>query len=214
MNRHPKAAARAGAGAAAVPLAKNTVQGRIIAIAASTGGPHAIHNILSQLPADLPVPIVITQHIADGFTQGMVDWLDAVTPLRVRVAAHGDVLTAGNVYINPAEHAMRITEQRQILIGDRDLSKTYHPSCDTMLNSVAQAYREHAIGLIMSGMGDDGVLGMQAIRATQGVTLAQDAKSSVVFGMNSVAISRGYIDQVLALASIPDELRRLVGSSK
>jgi len=210
MRGHP----RTSAGAASPAMPKGSSVGRIIAIAASTGGPHAIHNILSQLPAQFPVPIVITQHIADGFTQGMVDWLNAVSPLKVRVAAHGDILAAGNVYVNPAEHSMRITEQGMVIIGDRDARKRYHPSCDTLLASVAAAYREHAIGLIMSGMGDDGVIGMQAIRSAQGTTLAQDAKSSVIFGMNSVAITRGYIDKIVPLASIPAELLQLVGSSR
>ena len=189
-----------------------TTQARIVAIAASTGGPHAIHTILSQLPATFPVPIVIAQHIADGFTQGMVDWLNAATPLNVKTANHGDILAAGSVYVNPAEHSMRVTERGTIIMGDRDMSKIYHPSCDILLCSVASAFREHALGLIMSGMGDDGVLGMQAIRIARGVTLAQDAKSSVVFGMNSVAITRGYIDKVVALSSIPDELLRRVSS--
>jgi two-component system chemotaxis response regulator CheB len=210
MKRQPGSSA----GTAGKPAPKGTAQGRIIAIAASTGGPHAIHNILSQMPAGFPVPILITQHIADGFTQGMVDWLNAVTPLKVRVAAHGDVIAAGNVYVNPAEHSMRVTAQGMIMIGDRDPHKTYHPSCDTMLSSVASAYREQAIGLIMSGMGDDGVIGMQAIRIARGTTLAQDAKSSVVFGMNSVAITRGYVDKVIPLTSIPAELLQLVGCSR
>ena len=202
------------AGSAPAPLPKESAQARIVAIAASTGGPHAIHNILSQLSASFPVPMVITQHIADGFTQGMVDWLNAVTPLTVKVATHGDILTAGHVYVNPAEHSMRVTEQGVIILGDRDVRKTYNPSCDILLSSVAHAFREHTIGLIMSGMGDDGVIGMQDIRAARGTTLAQDAKSSVVFGMNSVAISRGYIDRVVPLAGIPAELQRLVGSHR
>lgn len=211
MKRQPKTSADA----VTLPTPKGmTNKGRIVAIAASTGGPHAIHNILSQLSASFPVPIVITQHIADGFTKGMVDWLNAVTQLKVRVATHGDMLAAGNVYVNPAEHSMRVTEQGMIIIGDRDLRETYHPSCDAMLSSVAAAFREQAIGLIMSGMGDDGVIGMQAIRIARGTTLAQDAKSSVVFGMNSVAIARGYVDMVIPLASIPAELLRLVGNSR
>ncbi len=208
MKRQSKAAA------APVPVPKGAAHWRIVAIAASTGGPHAIHNILSQLPAHFPVPIVVTQHIADGFTQGMVDWLNAVTPLKVQVASHGDILAAGTVYVNPAEHSMRVTEQGMILLGEPDRGQPYHPSCDTMLSSVAAAFRDQAIGLIMSGMGDDGVVGMQAIRIARGTTLAQDAKSSVVFGMNSVAITRGCIDKVVPLAGIPAEFLQLVGSNR
>lgn len=189
-----------------VALQKTTAKGAVIAIAASTGGPQAIHTILSQLPDNFPIPIVITQHIAEGFTQGMVDWLNTVTSLKVKVAASGDSLAPCCVYVNPAEHTMRITEQGLIVLGERDSRQVYHPSCNTMLTSVATSYRKGAIGLIMSGMGDDGVAGMQAIKAAGGVTLAQDSKSSVVFGMNRIAIERGCIQRVVPLANIPAEL--------
>ncbi|MFA7403218.1 MAG: chemotaxis-specific protein-glutamate methyltransferase CheB [Pelobacteraceae bacterium] len=183
----------------------------IIAIAASTGGPQAINFILSHLPASFPFPIVITQHIAEGFTQGMADWLNNGTPLTVVMASNGSRLTPGFVYINPAEHSMRVNEQGGIILGDRDVSQIYNPSCNTLLSSVAAAYRKSAIGLIMSGMGDDGVSGMHAIKVAGGATLAQDAESSVVFGMNRVAVERGYIHKVIPLAKIPAELVQRAG---
>lgn len=182
---------------------------KVVVIAASTGGPQAIYGILSRLPAGFPAPIVISQHIAEGFTRGMADWLNGATPLTVAVAGQGDLLRAGRVYVNPAEHAMRITMQGTVLLGDSDPRLLYHPSCNTLLESVSAAYRERAIGVILSGMGDDGVLGMQAIRRRGGVTLAQDAMSSVIFGMNRVAAERGCIDRVLPLADIPSELLTL-----
>ena len=206
MRRQPVMANGSG-----VAIQQGFSKGGIVAIAASTGGPQAIHYILSHLPAQYPVPIVITQHIAEGFTQGMVDWLNTVSPLKVRVAVNGDVLTAGNVYINPAEHSMRVTEQGMIILSERDARQVYHPSCNTLLASVAAAYRERAIGLIMSGMGEDGVTGMEAILKAGGATFAQDAKSSVVFGMNRVAIERGYIYKVLPLVGIPVELMQRAG---
>ena len=183
----------------------------VVAIAASTGGPQAINTILSHLPAAFPFPIVITQHIAEGFTQGMADWLNNGTPLTVVVAVHGARLTPGHVYINPAEHTMRVSEQGIISLGDRDTSQIYNPSCNTLLSSVATAYRKGVIGLIMSGMGDDGVTGMQAIKLAGGAALAQDAESSVVFGMNRLAIERGFIHKVVPLAKIPAELMQRAG---
>ncbi len=190
-----------------VSPAKNLVPNKlIVAIAASTGGPQAIHAILSHLPADFPCPIVITQHIAEGFTQGMVDWLNSGTDLKVVMAGNGTRLQPGYVYVNPAEHSMRVTELGLITLGDPDTSQHYRPSCNTLLMSVAKAYRSGAIGLIMSGMGDDGVAGMQAILAAGGATIAQDAKSSVVYGMNRLAVDRGYVQKVVALAALPDEL--------
>jgi len=185
----------------------------IVAIAASTGGPQAIHSILSHLPARFPVPIVITQHIAFGFTQGIVDWLNSGTPLTVEVAGNGNIVSAGHVYVNPAEHSMRITQQGMIILGDKDAGQIYNPSCNTLLSSVATAYREHAIGLILSGMGDDGVTGMQAIRKAGGATIAQDEKSSVVFGMNRMAVERGCIDMTSSLVEIPSILMQRVNCS-
>lgn len=184
----------------------------IVAMAASTGGPQAIHFILSHLPADFPFPIVITQHIAEGFTQGMVDWLNNGTPLTVVMAGNGARLDPGHVYVNPAEYSMSISGQETIILGDRDVGQIYHPSCNTLLSSVATAYRKGAIGLIMSGMGDDGVSGMHAIKIAGGSTLAQDAESSVVFGMNRVAVERGYIHKVVPLVKIPAELMQRAGS--
>jgi two-component system chemotaxis response regulator CheB len=192
----------------------HTTTGRIVVIAASTGGPHAIHSILSRLPGTFPVPIVITQHIAEGFTRGMADWLDSGTSLTVSVACNDDRLVAGRVYINPAEHSMTITGQGTIALGNRDPRQIYNPSCNTLLSSVATTYREHGIGLILTGMGNDGVIGIQAMKQAGGVTLAQDEKSSVVFGMNQCAIELGCIDKVLALNEIPAELLLLAGGSQ
>lgn len=199
------------AGASRVTPPDGSSKGGIVAIAASTGGPQAINTILSRLPSHFPVPIVITQHIAEGFTQGMVDWLDAGTPLTVRVAGDGDRLAAGHVYVNPAEHSMVITAQGMVILGVGAAGAVYHPSCNTLLTSIASAYRKGAVGLIMSGMGDDGVSGMEAIRKAGGTTLAQDAASSVIFGMNRLAVERGCIDRVLPLADIPAELIQRAG---
>lgn len=185
----------------------------IVAIAASTGGPQAIQYILSHLPATFPAPIVITQHIAEGFTRGMVEWLNGSTPLTVVVAGNGDRLAPGRVYVNPAEHFMRITGQGMIILGDRDAGLPYHPSCDTLLGSVAAAYGERAVGLILSGMGEDGVAGMRSIGKAGGVTMAQDAGSSLLYGMNRMAVELGLVDRVLPLSDIPAELLAQVGGS-
>ncbi len=185
-------------------------ESRIVAVAASTGGPQAIYKILSQLPASFPLPIVITQHIAEGFTQGMVDWLAGGTPLAVSVALHGERPAPGHVYLNPAEQALQLTGPT-ITLGPQDRRDIYHPSCDTMLNSVATSFGRQAIGLILSGMGSDGVAGMRAIKNAGGATLAQDAASSVIYGMNKLAIERGGVDRTLPLADIAPALQSLAG---
>ena len=193
------------AGSPVVPALRVTGR-RTVAIAASTGGPQAICNILSRLPAGFPAPILVAQHIAEGFTRGMVEWLNTATPLTVKVAANGELLAPGCVYVNPAEHSMRITRQGMIALGDIDTRLPYRPSCDTLLDSVASVYGPRAVGLILSGMGNDGVIGMQSIKKGGGATLAQDAKSSVIYGMNRLAVEAGCIDRLLPLADIPPEL--------
>jgi two-component system chemotaxis response regulator CheB len=106
---------------------------------------------------------------------------------------------------------MRITELGILLLGDRDRQQVYNPSCNIPLFSVASAYRERCVGLILSGMGDDGAKGIQAIKHAGGVTLAQDEKSSVVYGMNRCAVDLGCIDKILSLGDIPAELLLRVG---
>jgi two-component system chemotaxis response regulator CheB len=183
----------------------------VVAIAASTGGPQAIHAILSRLPADFPVPIIIAQHIADGFTTGMVEWLNGITPLSVCELRHGDRPVSGTVYVNPAELSVVRIRQEGILLKRREEGDRYHPSCNALLSSAATAHRERAVGVILSGMGNDGVDGMAAIKAGGGITIAQDAKSSIVYGMNRLAVESGHIDSVISLNHIPAALLQLVG---
>jgi two-component system chemotaxis response regulator CheB len=206
--------APANAARGAVPAWQPRPAGRVVAIAASTGGPQALQQILGRLPADFPAPIVISQHNADGFTQGMADWLNAGTPLTVSVARNNEQLRPGCAYVNPSEFAMRLTGEGITILGGQVACRHHHPCCDILLRSAADAYREHGVGIILSGMGDDGVDGIRAIKSAGGITLAQDAKSSVVYGMNRLAVERGYVDRVVPLADIPDELVALMGMTR
>jgi two-component system chemotaxis response regulator CheB len=181
----------------------------LLAIASSTGGPQALQAILCQLPPSFPWPIVIAQHMTTGFSKGMTDWLDGSVPLKVREAEHGDNLQAGTVYINPPEVSMRITDQAVVHLEQPDPKLIYHPSCDFMLTSVAAAYGDRVVAAILTGMGSDGVAGMRAIKAGGGLTLAEDEASSVVFGMNRLAVESRCIDQVMPLQALAAELLRL-----
>lgn len=196
---------------AAPPAGAGSNGAAIVAIAASIGGPQAIRSILAVLPAAFPLPIVIAQHNADGFAQGMADWLAGETGLKVELARSGQTLAAGHVYLNPSENSMHITADGHIILAGKVPGQTYSPSCDALLSSVAAAYRERALGVILSGMGDDGALGMQAIKRQGGSTIAQDEASSLVYGMNQRAVQRGCIDRVLPLGEIPAELLRRAG---
>ncbi len=183
---------------------------RLIAIAVSTGGPQALARLLPALPAGLQAPVLIAQHISDGFAQGMAQWLDTLCALRVAVARDGEALLPGRVYLaDPATH-LTLAPGNLIRLSPCEPGDIYRPSCDRLLNSVATV-GPLAIGVILTGMGRDGAQGMAAIAAAGGTTLAQDEASSVVFGMNREAILAGGIQRMLPLDAIAGELTRLAG---
>lgn len=194
--------------ALAVPAPGAMPAGLVVAIAASTGGPDALSVILSRLPAKFPAPIVIAQHISDGFVSGMVGWIRTLARVEVKVAVDGEALMPGVAYVCPSENNMRISSARRIVFVERQPQDIFRPSCDTLLSSVAETCGAKAVGVILTGMGNDGVAGMNKIKEAGGITLAQDEKTSVIFGMPSLAIESGCIDRVLPLEAIAAEIVR------
>jgi two-component system chemotaxis response regulator CheB len=178
-------------------------------IASSTGGPQVLAEMLRLLPADFPCPILVAQHIADGFAAGMAEWFDSICPLPVRLAQQGQPIRAGEVLISPSEQHLSLDAQRCVRLLEPAEGDIYHPSCDQLLISAAQVYGKRAVGLILTGMGRDGVRGMTEIKAAGGATLAQDEESSVIFGMNRLAIEAGCIDSVLAPVRLAEEMQWL-----
>ncbi|MFQ5560848.1 MAG: chemotaxis protein CheB, partial [Nitrospinota bacterium] len=136
---------------------------KIITIASSTGGPRAISEILRKLPEDTPFPIVIAQHMPEGFTEGMVRWMNTLSKLSIKVGETGDRLKEGMVYFSPAEKHMIIDEAKCITLELQKNSDIYHPSCNKLLNSAARMYGKNTIAVILTGMGDDGVEGMKTV---------------------------------------------------
>lgn len=181
----------------------------IFAIASSTGGPQALETILKGLPADFPSPIVISQHISKGFSQGLAQWLNNCVSLRVKIAEDSEQLMPGHVYISPSQCNLSIDINHCAVLNTASDNEIYHPSCDVLLKSVAYSYAKKAVGIICTGMGKDGAVGIESIHAQGGVTLAQDEKSSVIFGMNKVAISRNCINHILPLDSIAGKMLSL-----
>ena len=194
------------------PMTVSAVR-QVFAIASSTGGPQALAHVLSQLPADFHAPIVIAQHISDGFIDGMAQWLSGVCQLNVKVAQDGEPLRNGCVYLSPSEQHMTVTTERCIKLKARAVGDIYRPSCDVLLTSVAEAFGAQAVGLIMTGMGRDGPQGMQAIHNKGGVTWAQDEASSVIYGMNAEAVNLGVIQRQLPLSTIASEMLRIAGAT-
>jgi two-component system chemotaxis response regulator CheB len=182
------------------PLPKPTdVRTAVVAIAASTGGPGALYQVLHDLPADFPVPILIVQHIARGFGQGMVDWLRGATPLRVTTAQPGDVLQAGRVLVSPDDHHLEVSRDRRVVLRPKRSEKELCPSADILFEAVAHAFGPGTLGVILTGMGRDGVEGLRVLKAAGGRVLAQDERSCVVFGMPKEAIEAGVADKVVSL---------------
>lgn len=178
----------------------------VLAIACSTGGPQALSKLLQDLPGTFPCPVLIAQHIADGFAKNMVHWLDSVTELKVRLAQEDDRVEAGYVYILPPEQHLIVKSNQRLAAIPRQESDVYHPSCNLLLESVAEVFREKAVGLIMTGMGSDGCRGIELIFRRGGRTLAQDEESSVVFGMNKNAIDKQLIHRTIPLNGLAKAL--------
>lgn len=182
----------------------------IFAIAASTGGPKALANLLTVLPENFPAPIVIAQHISHGFAEGMVRWLTSISNLPVNLAEEGVTIQPGQVYLSPSEKNLTLTCEHKIRLQEPVATDIYHPSCDAMLTSIAEVFGSNAVGIIMTGMGSDGTRGMAAIQAYGGITLAQDEASSVIYGMNATAVAAGVIHVELPLASLAEEMLKIL----
>lgn len=167
----------------------------IIAIGASTGGPIVIEKMLSELPVDFPSPIVIVQHIAQGFVTGFVKWLDECTSLPVKLATHGEVLQPGSVYIAPNGQHLKLKRVVgkiiEIALSSEPENMLFTPSVDVFFDSVAKVCPGHAMAGLLTGMGSDGAEGLKSMRNKNCQTFIQDERSSVIFGMPGSAQKLG-----------------------
>jgi two-component system, chemotaxis family, protein-glutamate methylesterase/glutaminase len=191
------------------PDASPGVRGRVVAIATSTGGPAALQLLLSELPGEFSVPILIVQHITPGFTAGLASWLNHSCSLHVKIAESGERLLGHTVYIAPDTRHLGVLKDVAIL-SDAPPISGFRPSATHLFESVAKTYGASAIGVILTGMGDDGVRGLRAIRQIGGRVIAQDEPTSVVFGMPRAAISAGLPQFVLPIHAIAPQLLALV----
>jgi two-component system chemotaxis response regulator CheB len=169
----------------------------IIAIAASTGGPAALATVVGALPRTTPVPIVVVQHMMEGFHQGLVDWLDRRSPVSVRLARSGEALRAGELLVAPSGAHLGVTGAGTVALSRDPPIGSHRPSATHLFRSVAGAYGARGVGVILTGMGEDGVPGLCALKEAGGLVLAQDEATSVVYGMPRKAVALGIVDQVL-----------------
>lgn len=186
-------------------------QPQIVAIAASTGGPLALQTVLRGLGADFPLPVLVVQHISRGFVTALVDWLADTVPLPVSIATHAASLQAGQVYVAPDQQHLTVQARGAIALCSAVPNDSFCPSADRLFSSVAHVYGSRALGVVLTGMGDDGVRGLQALALAGSVTIAQDEASSVVYGMPRAAVVAGAVTQVAPLAEIGSLIRHLVG---
>lgn len=200
-----------------VPMQRGFKTGKpkIIALGISTGGPRALAEVIPLLPANLPVPVVIVQHMPPVFTKALADSLDKKSQVTVEEGQDGKVLQAGHIYIAPGGKQMRITSGSSIgkyviKITDDPPENHCKPSADYLFRSVDEQFKGQALGVIMTGMGRDGTKGLQIMRQNGARVIAQDEKSCVVYGMPMEAVKAGVVDEELSLSGIAAKIITIV----
>ncbi len=178
------------------------VSPKIVVIGASTGGPVALQRVLSALPPSFPLPIVCVQHISDGFLLGLVEWLDSVCGLKMAIAREGWQPLPGTVYFPPEGTHLLFNAEGRFRYSRENGVNGHRPSVSMTFESAANIFGDAAIGVLLTGMGSDGASGMKAIHDAGGITIAQDEKTSVVFGMPKQAIELGAAREVAPLEEI------------
>ncbi len=186
---------------------------QLVAIGASTGGPPALQTILSMLPKNFPVPVLVVQHMASGFIQGFVEWLGQVSSLSVHVAAHGEYIIPGHIYFAPDGFQMKPERYGRISLARGETENGLRPSVSYLFRSVAEVFGKNAVGILLTGMGKDGAKELKLMKEKGAVTIAQDKESSVVHGMPGEAIKLDAATYVFSPEKIAAALASLVNNS-
>jgi len=186
----------------------------LVAIGASTGGPQVLHTILSALPGDFPAPVLVVQHIANGFLQGLVEWLAGTCALPVCIAQHNMSLQPGQVYVAPDGLQMGVRQGGIINLFPGEPEDGHRPSVTYLFRSVAEVYGRNAVGILLTGMGKDGAEGLKRMKERGAVTIAQDERTSIVHGMPGEAINQDAVMYVLTPDEITVKLKNCSTSEK
>lgn len=207
----PLGAGASGSMRASQPvIPRTTLSGglpRLAVIAVSTGGPAALSELLPALPKDLRLAVIVVQHMPAHFTQALAERLDAACPLRVREAQDGDRPMPGVVLIAPGDRHLEVDERGLVMLSDGPLVNGCRPAADVTMLSAARVYGRRCVGVVMTGMGKDGAAGAVAIKQAEGRTVAQDAATSVIYGMPKAAQDAGGIDDVVPLGELATWLK-------
>ena len=189
---------------------------KVIVIGISTGGPNSLEYMLGQFPAEFPAAIVVVQHMPAGFTEPFARRLNESCALEVKEAQSGDILAAGRVLICPGDRHIKVRRMplgNVVVLSSDGRVNGHRPSVDVLFHSTAAEFGANAVGVLMTGMGEDGAEGLGAMKASGAYTLAQDEASSIVFGMPRAAIERGYAQRIVALEDMANTLIAHCGSS-
>lgn len=180
---------------------------KIVAVASSTGGPPALLQTLGKLPHDFSAGILVVQHIADGFIEGLADWLNEKSKIVVKLAEDGEKIRPGVVLIAPSDFHMVVKKGNTIGLNKEPPIKGLRPAADILFYSVAKYYGGKAMGVILTGMGKDGAKGLMAIKEAGGRTIAQDKNSCVIYGMPRTAVESGAADEIVSINLIAEKMK-------
>ena len=193
-----------------------TRENRIIVIGCSTGGPKALEEVIPLFPNHFPAGILIVQHMPKLFTKSFAQRLNTHSQLEVREAVHGDIVAPGVVMVAPGGVQMRVALRKnlevEIALASNNESLPHAPSVDILMESVAEVYSNRGIGVILTGMGQDGFNGMRAIKMAKGKTIVQDEATCIVYGMPKAVVDGGYADKVAPLSAIAGEVANMLSA--
>ena len=198
-------------------VSERRVEEKAVVVGASTGGPPVLERILSDIPSNFPGAILIVQHMPAKFTKSLAERLDRICEISVKEAEEGDIVEPGRAYVAPGDFHMKVKRRKVcgkakivISLDQGPLVHGLRPSVDVTMKSVADIYGENAIGVILTGMGEDGVEGMRIIKRRSGKTIVQDEDTSLIFGMPKQVIEEGCADHVFSVFKIAEGIVRLL----
>ena len=193
-----------------VPIPKKKNKFDLIGIVSSTGGPVVLNEIFSSLPANYPIPIIVVQHIAHGFGQGLVEWLNRNLELNVKFAEDNEYYKAGNIYIAKDDYHTEITTFKAFKLNQNETRYGIRPSGDMLLASLGMTLKDKTLGIVLTGMGNDGSYGMQMMYQFGSMTIAQDEESSLIYGMPKECMQADCVKKQLSIIEIKNYLNSLV----
>ncbi|WP_040211173.1 protein-glutamate methylesterase/protein-glutamine glutaminase [Clostridium polynesiense] len=181
-----------------------------VVIGASTGGPKAIHSIITALPGDIGAPVFVVQHMPEGFTKAFAERLNSNSKLQVVEASHNEEIEKNKVYVAPGGYHMEVDENNRIILNRNPTIWGVRPAVDKLFISASKIYNKKLISIVLTGMGKDGAQGTEAVKAEGGYTISEDKSTCTIYGMPKAAYETGSVDEVLPLHYIPDRLLALL----